>query len=223
MTTTTALGYARVSTIDQEESGLGLAAQVDSITTEAGRRGWDLVDIVEDTASGSLSIEDRKLGELVDRIEAGEADTLIVAKLDRVARSVMHFSTLMARARDNGWAIVIADASGVDTTTPVGQLLANILISMAQFERDMISARTKAALAVKARNGEQVGRHPTTSPEVADTIVELRDGGLSCAKTAAELERLGIPTSTGGTEWRPATVSRIDRRRRVALDRLAVA
>jgi DNA invertase Pin-like site-specific DNA recombinase len=201
------IGYMRVSTEEQGDSRAGLEAQEAAIRAEVERRGWDLIDLRSDVASGkSLRRRDR-LGETLRDLAAGQADALVVAKLDRLSRSVLDFAGIMEMAAKEGWSLAVLDL-GVDTTTPNGELVANIMISMAQWERRIIGDRTKAALkAVRAR-GTHVGRKANVSPEVLRTIKTMRAAGLSWQRIADALEASGVPTSQGG-RWHAATVRRL--------------
>lgn len=201
------IGYMRVSTEEQGDSRAGLEAQEESIRAEVERRGWDLVDLRFDVASGrSLRKRDR-LGETLRDLAAGNAETLVVAKLDRLSRSVLDFAGIMELAAKEGWALAVLDL-GVDTTTANGELVANIMISMAQWERRIIGDRTKAALkAVRAR-GTHVGRKSNVSAETFRTIQTMRNAGLSWQRIADALTASGVPTSQGG-RWHAATVRRL--------------
>lgn len=123
------LGYVRVSTQEQADTRLGLEAQEAAIRAEADRRGWDLTMYRDEGASGkhvNPGLRDA-LGELA----AGLADGLIVAKLDRLARSVGHASDIMDRASAQGWSLVMLDIA-VDITTPSGEAMANMMATFAQ-------------------------------------------------------------------------------------------
>ena len=201
------IGYTRVSTEEQGDSRAGLEAQEAAIRAEVERRGWDLVDLRSDVASGKSLRKRDRLGETLRDLGAGQADALVVAKLDRLSRSVLDFAGIMEMAAKEGWSVVVLDL-GVDTTTPNGELVANIMISMAQWERRIIGDRTKAALkAVRAR-GTKVGRRSNVSDETLRTIRTLRLAGLSWQKIADALEAAGTPTAQGG-RWHAATVRRL--------------
>src|SRR5579871_5921355 len=93
------VGLVRVSTTEQQNSGAGLAAQEALIRAEADRRGWELVSIVTETASGGADLADRPvLSQLLDQLDAGFADVLLVTKLDRLSRSVVQFAEVVKRA-----------------------------------------------------------------------------------------------------------------------------
>lgn len=103
----------------------------------------------EDTGASGKSTNGRPgLAEALATIDAGKADGLVIAKLDRLSRSLLDFTGLMKRSREKGWQVV-ALALGVDTPTATGEMVANIMASLAEWERRMIGERTKTALAEK--------------------------------------------------------------------------
>lgn len=200
-------GYVRVSTREQGDSGLGLDAQTEAIRTEANRRGWEVVDIREDVSSGKSMRKRDNLGRTLRDLRDGKADGLIVAKLDRLSRSVLDFAAVMESASSEGWSVVVIDL-GVDTTTTHGELIANIMIALAQWERRIIGDRTRSALqAVKAR-GTKVGRKPGVSAETMRLIRTMRATGLSWQRIADALTEEGVPTAQGG-QWHASTVRRL--------------
>ena len=136
---------------------------------------------------------------------AGQADALVVAKLDRLSRSLVDFAGLMEQARQHGWAFIALDL-GVDTTTPAGELVANVMASVAQWERRAIGARTREALAAKKAAGVQLGRPRSVSDDVVARIVRERESGRSLPMIAKGLNDDGVPTARGGIRWYPATV-----------------
>jgi DNA invertase Pin-like site-specific DNA recombinase len=200
-----AVGYVRVSTDDQADSGAGLEAQRRAIRDEASRRGWQLVEVVEDAASGKSLAGRPGLQKALRAVEDGRADTLVVAKLDRLSRSLLDFSALMERSRKGGWAFVALDL-GVDTTTPAGEMMANVLAVFAHFERRLIGQRTKDALAVKKSEGVHLGRPRRLPESVRMRIRDLRVQGRSFAFIARELNSDGVPTAQGGRAWYPSSV-----------------
>ena len=118
------VGYVRVSTTEQADSGLGLEAQRAAITGEAARRGWDLVATFEDAGRSGTSMRGRDgIAQALRAVEGTIASTLVVAKLDRLSRSLIDFTALMERSRRKGWNLVALDL-GVDTTTPAGEVMA---------------------------------------------------------------------------------------------------
>lgn len=200
----------RVSTREQGDSGAGLEAQERAIRAEVKRRGWDLVALRHDVASGGSMRKRDELGATLRALHRKEADALVVAKLDRLSRSVLDFAGVMEIAKAEGWSLVVLDL-GVDTTTINGELIANIMIVLAQWERKIIGERTKAALAsVKAR-GTHVGRKSGVSQDTLSTINTMRISGDSWQKIADALTAAGVPTSQGG-RWHASSVRKIHQR-----------
>ncbi len=118
------IGYLRVSTREQADSGAGLAAQRSAIAGEAERRGWDVVWI-EDAGESGKSMKRDGITRALAMLKRCEASALVVAKLDRLSRSVIDFAGVMSVAGKQGWAVVALDL-GVDMTTPAGRLVAPV-------------------------------------------------------------------------------------------------
>lgn len=202
-----AIGYVRVSTDEQGDSKLGLEAQAREIRDKATYRKWELLDIRSDVASGASMKKRTELGRTLQDMKAGKADVLIVAKLDRLSRSVMDFASIMEMAQAEGWSLAVQDLD-VDTSTTNGKLIMNIMISLAQWEREVIGDRTRAALkAVKAR-GQKLGRKPGVDDATLDLIQVLRRTGMSYQKIADTLNSEGIAGGQGG-KWYATTVRRL--------------
>lgn len=200
------VGYVRVSTAEQADSGAGLEAQRRAIRETAERRGWDLVAILEDAGASGKSRKGRPgLDSAIALIHNGQADVLVGAKLDRLSRSLLDFSTLMEQARREGWAIIVLDAD-FDMTTSVGRAMAGMLAVFAELERERISERTKAGLAVKRAEGVHVGRRSTLPARVLERIKREREASRTLAAIASGLNDDAIPTGQGGREWYPSTV-----------------
>jgi DNA invertase Pin-like site-specific DNA recombinase len=202
------VGYVRVSTGEQADSGAGLEAQRTPISAEAERRGWQLVHIFEDAGASGKSLNGRGgLQRALEAIEAGMAEGLVVAKLDRLSRSLLDFAALVEQARKSGWNLIALDL-GVDTSTPAGEMMASVLATFAQFERRLIGQRTKDALAVKRAQGVQLGRPRAMSADAVERIHELRRLGMSVSDIAQELNAERIPTPTGRGRWHSPGVKR---------------
>ena len=100
---TRALAYLRCSTREQADSRLGLDAQRAAVMVEAERRGWQLVDVLVDAGASGKSLAGRPaLSDALSLLDRGHADALIVAKLDRLSRSVLDFAGVLARAERRG-------------------------------------------------------------------------------------------------------------------------
>jgi DNA invertase Pin-like site-specific DNA recombinase len=199
------IGYCRVSTEEQAVSGLGLAAQEKAIRIECERRGMPVVAIYTDAGISGKSLSRPALSEALDDLSEGRASVLMVAKLDRLTRSVHDASGLMLKSERGGWGLVALDAP-VDTTTPQGAAMAQVLAVFAELERRLIGERTRAALAVKRSQGIRLGRPRSLPDPIVRRIVNSRKTGGTWSGIARELNDQGVPTAQGGQCWYPATV-----------------
>lgn len=211
-----AIGYLRVSTREQADSGAGLAAQRTAIQAEADRRGWT-IQWLRDAGQTGKSMKRPGVQAALTALRRHEASVLMVAKLDRLSRSVQDFAATMATAQRQGWALVALDL-GVDTTTPAGELVANVMASVAQWEARIIGARTRDALAERKAAGVRLGRERMVPGEVVARIITASDAGDSPTAIARTLDANGVPTPNGAQRWYPTTVTRIiaTERRRLA-------
>jgi DNA invertase Pin-like site-specific DNA recombinase len=200
-----AIGYVRVSTDEQGQSGAGIEAQRVAIRNECERRGWQLVRLVEDVGYSAKDLRRPGIQKALETLRARQTDALVVAKLDRLSRSMLDFTGVMAKAQREGWALVALDCA-VDTTTPAGEAMANVMATFAQFERRLIGERTKDALAVKRAAGVRLGRPRQMPIEVVDRIVSERETGDSLREIAQRLNTDGISTAHGGAQWHASTV-----------------
>jgi DNA invertase Pin-like site-specific DNA recombinase len=215
------IAYYRVSTAKQGISGLGLEAQRTAVEDYLNGGRWTLVAEFKEVESGKRS--DRpQLAKALAACRVHGA-TLIIAKLDRLARNVAFISTLME--------------AGIEFTAvdfpQANRLTVHILAAVAEHEAAMISARTKAALAAAKKRGVKLGggrpgfiasqnpkgvkasarvRRAKASKRAADllpTIEEIRaDGASSLREIAAALNERGIPAPRGG-EWQAVQVQRV--------------
>jgi DNA invertase Pin-like site-specific DNA recombinase len=201
------IGYARVSTDEQAASGLGLDAQEAAIRAETERRGWELVEVITDAGiSGGRAPADRPgFAQVLQAMAADRADGVIVAKLDRLTRSLTDFAALLERSARDDWAVVALDVD-VDTTSATGRLVAHVMGAVSEWERGVIGERTKAALESKRAQGHRLGRPVTLPPAVRQRIERERAAGLSLARIGRGLDADRVPTAQGGARWYPATV-----------------
>jgi DNA invertase Pin-like site-specific DNA recombinase len=199
-------GYSRVSTEEQAQSGNGLEAQRSAIDAEAERRGWAVEHCADEGASGKYI--NANLQEALQLLASGQGDGLVVAKMDRLARSVGHAVEILQLAERQGWSLVVLDL-GMDLTTPAGEAMAHMLATFAQFERRLISQRTKDALAARKRRGEPIGRPRLATPGVVRRIVLDRNAGLSFSRIGRALEAEAILSPAGRPKWQPSAVRRI--------------
>ena len=205
------IGYLRVSTDKQAEHGVSLDAQRAKLEAYASLYDLDLVAVLVDAGASAKSLDRPALSEALALLDRGEADALLVAKLDRLTRSVRDLADLVDLCNRQGWAL-LSVADQLDTASAAGRLVLNILTSVGQWEREAIGERTAAAMAVKAARGERVGAVPfgfrladdgtrlEAAPGEQATIRaarELRASGLSLRAVAAELDGAGSRSRTG--------------------------
>jgi DNA invertase Pin-like site-specific DNA recombinase len=202
-----ALAYVRVSTTEQADDGASLDAQRTLLAQEVERRGWD-VEFVADEGYSAKSVEGRPgLTTALERLDAGEADILLVLRVDRLSRSVSDFANLMARAQKRKWALAALDL-GVDTSTPAGGLMAHVLASVAQYERMVIGQRTREGMAQRRAEGVHLGRPSALPIETVERIVREQVEGLSLSEIARRLTTDRVPTAAGG-RWHAATIKQV--------------
>lgn len=131
---------------------------------------------------------------------------IVVAKLDRLSRSSYDFAGMLALARSRNWAIVAIDL-GVDTSTITGKLVAQIMMAIAEWERELIGERTSAAMQAAKRQGKRISRTAAPIPsETAERMRVLRALGHGPAKIAATLNDEGV-TTPFGSKWYQSTVA----------------
>lgn len=166
------MGYARVSTDDQK-----LDAQTDALSGAGAER------IFADRISGA-SRKRPELDRLLDQLRAG--DVVVVAKYDRLARSLRDLLDIVEaiRARGAGFRSL---AEEIDTTTPAGRLIFHVFASIAEFERDRISERTREGLDAARRRGRVGGRPPALSKDQKAEVRRMRDED---GKSVPEIARL---------------------------------
>lgn len=206
------LAYVRVSSEEQADSGAGLEAQRAAIQRECERRGWQIIEVIEDAGFSAKDLKRPGVRAALDQLARKQADGLVVAKLDRLSRSMLDFTAVMAKAQKEGWALVALDCA-VDTTTPAGEAMAHVLATFAQFERRLIGQRTREALAVKKQQGVRLGRPQSIQPRLARRIRTMRSRGLTLQAICDKLNAGEIPTPHGGSEWRPTSLRAVLRTR----------
>lgn len=200
------IGYCRVSTSEQAISGLGLADQEKRIRDMAKANGWQLVQMIRDEGESAGTLERPGLQRALGQLAAGRADGLVVAKLDRLSRSVVDFGLLLEWFNTVERKFVALDI-GIDTTTAAGQLVVNVMMSVAAWERAVIAERTRAALAQLRAQGKPTGRPAVVDdPALRDRIKDMKDSGLTLRQICEQLNSDGVPTMRGAAKWAPSAV-----------------
>ena len=186
--------YARVSTTDQN-----CEMQLRELREYIQRRGWEPAAEYVDTGWSGTKASRPQLDRLMVDARAHRFDCILVWKLDRFGRSVVHLSHSLGDLRS--WAVrFIAVTQSIDTdqANPTSNLLLNILAAIAEFEREMIVERVKAGVKEAKRKGKHCGRPKKVFPR--GRALELRKQGKSWAAVASEL---GVPISTVRDALRP--------------------
>jgi DNA invertase Pin-like site-specific DNA recombinase len=198
------IGYLRVSTEEQATSHLGLDAQRTAILAEAERRGWTLADLtfIEDAGFTAKNLKRPGIRAALRALEAGEADVLVVAKLDRLTRSMADFTGLLQAAAKHRWALIALDLQ-VDTSTANGEAMAYVVAVFANLERRLISERTRAGLAEAARQGTRLGRPRTLPADVVERIVAERQKGATLQAIADRLTQRVFPEHRAASAGMP--------------------
>ena len=199
-----ALGYTRVSTVEQVLDGASLDAQRAALAAEAERRGWDL-EVVTDAGFSGKDLDRPGMADALGRLDRGQADVLLVLRLDRVSRSVADFAGLVARSGRKGWRLAIMEPA-LDTADGAGRFTAHVLAAAAEYERDLIRARTREGMAQRKAEGVHCGRPRALPLEVVERIVTERSAGRTVRGIAADLTADAVPTARGGTSWSASTV-----------------
>lgn len=234
MTTTNTIdvvSYCRVSSQGQGESGLGLEAQREYITRAAQQNGWNIIGEFVDVVSGKLAIEDRPEGAKALALCKQTKAKLVVAKLDRLSRSVHHIARLLDQTMD----------FKVATMPQADKFQLHLFAALAEQERTFIASRTKEALvalqkradegdvpsvekiarrtealekgrtaANRAKGNEAIRERVSSWQESVRDPIDLciRKGGRTLQQVADCLNGKGITTSRGG-KWSSIQVSRV--------------
>jgi DNA invertase Pin-like site-specific DNA recombinase len=213
------VAYYRVSTLQQGQSGLGLEAQREAVQNYLNGGGWELIAEFTEVETGKGRNALNRRPQLLAALEAARKAkaTLVIAKLDRLARNVSFISTLMDGK---------VEFEAVDMPK-ANRLILHIMAAVAEHERDVISQRTKDALAAAKARGKRLGSHGAVQAAqnkaealeslapVAGVLRDLRGEGLTVRQIAETLNERGVP-SPGGGRWHPASLHRALRRLGIA-------
>jgi DNA invertase Pin-like site-specific DNA recombinase len=201
-----ALGYASAN--GQGKSTAELNAQKRAIHRCAERLGLELVEVVREREPEKGKALDRAgLSYLIERIAAGDASCLVVTGLERLSRSVAELGTIVQWLERNGVRLVAVDLK-LDTADPAGRATARALASVAGWERERLSERTRKGLAAARSKRHASTGSPAAGdwPDIRKRIAAMRADGMTLQAIADVLNKEGVPTPRGGAEWRPSSV-----------------
>jgi site-specific DNA recombinase len=217
-----AIGYVRVSTDRQAEQGVSLEAQEAKIRAMATVQSAELLEVIVDGGESAKSLNRPGLQRLLALINAGKVQAIIVAKLDRLTRSVKDLCGLLELLEKRKVAL-ISVAESLDTGSAAGRLVITIMGAVSQWEREAIGERTRDALHHKRSQGQRVGNiafgsrlaqdgqhlepEPTEQAALAQ-IHQLRREGTPLRGIAAALNHRAYRTRRG-TPWRLESVARV--------------
>jgi site-specific DNA recombinase len=206
----------------QADRGISLDAQTEKIRAMSVVHSADLTDIIVEAGESAKSLNRPGMQRLLAFIDSGEVKTVIVAKLDRLTRSVKDLCELLERFERSGGALVSV-AESLDTGSAAGRLVLNIMTAVSQWEREAIGERTRDALGHKRRLSERIGNiafgyrlapdgvhvEPDDAEQAAIAAIRtLRASGRTLRQIAADLNQDGRRTRRG-SEWRLESVARV--------------
>ena len=219
------IGYVRVSTEEQAHDGSSLINQEERIRAYCELYGLDLVRIERDAGVSAKTLDREALSVVIDELERGTVDGVVIMKLDRLTRSLRDWSDLIDRFfSDKAGRRLFSVNDSIDTRTPSGRMVLNMIMTVAQWEREETAYRTANALQGKIARGERCGRvrfgynlaadGKTLVPDpVEQRAIEFMKRWKAQGKTyrdmVAQLEELGIETKTPGAVWRPGAIHQI--------------
>ena len=214
--------YVRVSTDEQASSGLSLQAQSEKLTAYANLYDLEVVEVIEDAGVSAKTLNRPGLLRALQLLRSGAADGLLICKLDRLTRSVSDWQTLIDQHfGESAGKALFSLSDAIDTRTAGGRLVLNVLLSVAQWEREAIAERTRDVLQSKIKRGERVGSVQygyrlsgdgktlvkcDQETEVVTMIQAMAERKVSLRRIAAELNRRQVPTKKGRNEWSHTTV-----------------
>lgn len=207
---TRTVAYLRVSTEKQSDLGVSLDAQRAKVEAYAGLYDLELVDVVVDAGASAKSLDRDGLRRALAMLKAGDADALLVVKLDRLTRSVRDLGELVESYFSKGPAL-LSVSEQIDTRSAAGRLVLNVLMSVAQWEREAIGERTSDAMQHMRAEGRYTGGKVPYGFELVDGELveneaeqavlsearELKAAGLSLRAISAELANAGHMSRAG--------------------------
>jgi DNA invertase Pin-like site-specific DNA recombinase len=219
-----AIAYIRVSTEEQAREGVSIEAQQEKLRQYAALRDLELVEVIVDAGESAKNLERPGMKRLRALLEQEEdVEHLLVYALDRLTRRLRDLLLLVDDEIEGNGVKLHSIQEQVDTSSPAGRAMLQIIGVFAEMERGLISERTKAALAYKREKGERLGTTPlgfiTPEPgadmepderglEAVRLILAQREAGATYRAIVEQLEAADLPTKRG-KRWAPMTVRNV--------------
>ena len=190
----------------QSERRAELEAQRRALAAACTRRGWQLVEALQEAGLSATDPKRPGIQEAVRVLEHADAQALVASKQERLAQALLELVALLASAHKQGWALVALDCT-LETTTPAGEQVATLLATFAQFERRLISQRTRAALARTRAQGVRLGRPPTMSPMRSTGSGPSEQPATASRRSRTDSTRIASPPRRAAEERRVSNVN----------------
>jgi DNA invertase Pin-like site-specific DNA recombinase len=217
------IGYVRVSTQEQADEGVSLAAQERRIRAYCEAGELELLEVLVDAGKSASSLDRPGIQRALELLASGQASGIVVLKLDRLTRSIRDLSGLLEAYFGPSSASLHSVTESLDPSPAVGRLMLNLIAAVSQWERETTVERTVAALEHKRSEGrvysgtirygmERSAEDPDKLvPSARDAaalarILELHALGLSSRAICSKLDAEGVPTKTGKSGWKAQTV-----------------
>lgn len=206
------IGYTRVSTEEQANSGHSLAAQRTKLQGYADLYDLEIVEMIEDGGFSAKNLNRPGIQRALQMVREGQAQGILIMKLDRMTRNLVDLNTLLSDyfgEKAKYAASLFSVGEQVDTRSASGRLVLNMLMSVAQWERETIGERTKIGMAQAKAEGKRIcapamGETPDEI-KTLEYINQLAAEGLTLQAIADRLQAEGFKTKRGG-KWYPSTV-----------------
>jgi len=217
-------GYIRVSTEKQADKGQSLEVQRKKIQTYCDLYNLELVDIIADEGASAKSLDRSGMQSMLSRIGQNEGEGVVVMKLDRLTRSMPDLHQLLDTVFNTNQLFSVQEQ--VDTRTPAGRLVLNILMSVAQWQREEIGKQVKQGMQAKKNKGEYTGgKAPLgwkkvkgnnelvpkkNEQKLIEIVRDLRAKKMSYRKIALEFKERQLKARKGHSNWSNSMIRRLD-------------
>lgn len=234
------VGYIRVSTEEQAAEGVSLPCQREKLRLYCDLHGLELVEVIADEGASGKNLDRPGIRRVLELLDGNAIDGLLITKLDRLTRSLTDWGAMIDDYFDErGRKKLFSVQDHIDTSTATGRMMINIILTFAQWEREVNAERTTDALRSKIARGERCGkvryghdldwsgpRNDRERPVMLSTndheqrglalMTSLRAEGSTYRQIARALQTAGFRTKEGHASWHPDSVRKILLKRGVA-------